>query len=192
VHWIWTRAEPTPIPGLDGALDTLDLAGFTRNVGLPMRAAVPVIELSRAPVPPDALADHLGIPGFDGLIFSRRLRTLLDAAGIDNVQYFPCWIRTTGPDMARDMPPNFVVANVVGRVACIDRDASLLETDAADPAIIEFVEQFVIDEDAVAGIDLFRLAEIPRLLVASDRVKDACERANITGAKFVPVDQYSD
>jgi hypothetical protein len=189
MHWVWTSvSQAPPEPALAGAADEFAFAGLSCDSGLLVRGELPVLDLAPSGVLPESLVDNISVPSFRGLILSNRFRQLLDDVGVDNLQYFPCRIRLAG---SAGRPADYVVANVVGRVGCVDREASRLVTDEVDPTIIEFVDVLVFDEKAAGPFDVFRPVELPHLVVVSDRVKAACEAAQITGVRFQAVTEYS-
>jgi hypothetical protein len=181
MHWIWVSGassdaelvllETPPI------VEQLDLHFDT---GALQAGPVPSIVLQRDDTNPGMLTDNLVAPGVNGLVFSSRLRQVLAAAGIDNIQYFDFTIRTGDGVEIRD----YWIANIVGRVACVDMARSELALDADVPGEVAFIESLALNEEAAAGFDLFRLHEDNTVVVASDRVKRVCEETQITGVTF--------
>lgn len=124
--------------------------------------------------------DHLSVGGLPGLVFSRRLRCLLEAVPVSNLQYVPLQI-AGAPDAVADA--GYRIANVLGVVDCIDKDASDLEYFSDGE--IEFINRLVLDEDRIPrGLEIFRLAGRPTLVLVSQTFKDAVEGAGMTGFVF--------
>lgn len=188
-HWIWAN-EPTAddeamIYGTPRAVEALDLEF---NNGLLVTTKVPPIEVVQDDDSQGVLTDNLIASGTNGLLFSTRLRDLLQKIGIDNIQYFPAVVRNP---VEKTSTKDYSIANIIGRVACIDRKSSELEMSPDDPDRIEFIESLAIDEKKARGLDLFRLDEKTEIIVLSDRVKKACEKAKITGVRFYPPKDFT-
>jgi hypothetical protein len=186
MYWIWT-SEPTAkgeaaIPGGAPIVDRLDVEFET---GFAVRRKVPLIEIVRDERSQGTLADSVIVRGA-GLLFSSRLRQALASVALDNIQYFPVIVRNPLDGTETD---DYHIANIVGRVSCVDRENSVLEMDDEDE-VVEFVDVLAIDEAKTNGFDLFRLHEEPAMIIASDRVKEACEAHRITGVQFFDPREY--
>jgi hypothetical protein len=182
MYWIWAN-EPTGddeamIYGTPGVIEERDLRF---DMGVLVNAAVPLIEIARDEDSQGVLTDNLIASGTNGLLFSSRLRTLLESLGIDNIHFFPCVVRNPADGSEST---DYQLANIVGRVACLDVANSEITTDPDDPQDIEFIDALALDESKIRGIELFRLHEATQVIVAGDRVKSACEGAKITGVRF--------
>jgi hypothetical protein len=187
-YWVWAN-EPTAddeamIYGVPPAVERL---GLRFNDGLLVTRSVPVLEIERDADSQGVLTDNLIAAGVKGLLFSSRLRKLMAELGIDAIQYFPAVVRNPGDGTeTRD----YEVANVIGRVACLDRKSSVVESAPDDPDYIEFIEALALDTARMRGYDFFRLDEKSQILIASDRLKSACERAKITGVRFYAPSEF--
>lgn len=138
--------------------------------------------------PPDGrLCDHLPVGEIPGLVLSERLCAVLDGLGISNVEYVPLSLVDPFSGQTHD---RYRIANVIGVVDCVDRDASDLEF--YPDGDIEFIDRLVLDEDRIPpGLDLFRLAGRTTLVIASQRLKDAITEAGITGCVFYRPQDYA-
>jgi len=186
MYWVWT-SEPsakgeTIIFGGAPIVDRLDVELET---GFAVRKRVPPIEIVRDERSQGTLADSVIVRGA-GLLFSSRLRQALASVALDNIQYFPVIVRNPLDGTETD---DYHLANIVGRVSCVDRENSVVEMDDEDD-VVEFVDVLVIDEARTNGFDLFRLHEEPEMIIASDRVKQACEAHRITGVQFFNPREY--
>ena len=85
------------------------------------------------------------------------------------------------------------VINILDRVDCLDRQQSAIKyfpEDYSQPlkrGKPNSVERLIIDPTRAEGHDLFRLADWEVAVIASERIKQAMEDANITGVEFWPV-----
>ncbi len=187
-YWIWanepTAEEDAMIYGVPPVIATL---GLLFNQGRLVTAPVPLIEIERDSDSQGRLTDNLIAGGLKGLLFSSRLRELLRSTGIENLQHFPTVLRnpTDGTETG-----DYTLTNVLGRIECVDRAKSVLKHPPGDPDHIEFIESLALDTRRIRGHDLFRMGEVPEILVASERVKRACEGANITGVRFHAPEDY--
>jgi hypothetical protein len=189
VYWIWANERSDDaearISGTPEVVEREDLA-FDRGVRL--TRAVPLVEIVRDEDSQGVLTDNLIAPGTNGLVMSKRLRDTLARAGVTNIDYYPCRITNPADGSVTD---DYQIANVIGQIACVDREASDLEMHPKRPDEIEFINSLVLDESAIAGPLMFRLAEFRQLIVVHDQVKDACTAAGITGIKFYRPEEFS-
>jgi hypothetical protein len=181
-YWVWAN-EPTGdneamVYGVPPVVEQL---GLRFNDGNLVTQSVPLIQIDRDADSQGVLTDNLIAAGSKGLLFSGRLRSLIAQLGIDNIQYFPTVIRNPSDGTQTS---DYELANIIGRVWCLDREASVIECAPNDPDYIEFIETLALDTARIRGHDLFRLGEKAQILIASDRLKRACETAKITGVRF--------
>jgi uncharacterized protein DUF1629 len=188
-YWVWAN-EPTSddeamIYGVPPVVASL---GLRFNEGSLVTTTVPLIEIERDADSQGVLTDNLIAAGTKGLLFSSRLRGLIAQLGIDNIQYFPTLIRNPSDGtQTRD----YELANILGRVWCLDRKGSALESSPDDPDYIEFIESLALDSARIRGQDLFRLGEKAQVIIASARLKRACESAGITGIRFYAPPEFT-
>lgn len=86
---------------------------------------------------------------------------------------------------------DYQLANIVGRVACVDIAGSDVQMHPNAPGSIEFIDSLEIDEAKARGNLLFRLAEHTQVIVMADVVKHACEAAGLTGMRFLRPEDFS-
>ena len=110
------------------------------------------------------------------LVVSSVTRAALSDAGVDNVEYFPATLRM---EITGDVFPDYWVANVVGTVSCVDRDASAFEPVGDGPQ--GALRAFEVDPARTQGLLLFRLAEDRRLVLVHERVATALLAAGLQG-----------
>jgi hypothetical protein len=146
----------------------------------------PLLTLSAEDDRTSALSDLL-LTQFNLLVCSPRLRGAFDAAGVNNIEYVPVKVedRTTGATYE-----DYRIANVVGSIACLDVANS--EVATFDSGKYRSVEAFSLLEDRIQPLPgmksaplIFRLAEFKYHVLAHESVKAACEKAKITGVKFI-------
>jgi len=133
--------------------------------------------------------NHLDHPALDvqvtgkTLLFSKRLITLLNELGIDNIQYFDANVVYTPTDTTLD----YKVANIIGAISGVDINNSELIID--DDIIIE-IEKLSFDEDKMSGHKIFRLEESILHIIVHKSIKEAMEASKITGVMFLTDDEF--
>jgi Immunity protein family (Imm11) len=136
---------------------------------------------------PTKLSDML-LLNADLHVYSPKMRATLDAAGVTNIEYFPI----TVIDQARGKTwDDYRVANILGNIACLDIDKSVVKP-FADGVGYRVVEEFHLIEERIRPLPgmktppvLFRLAEFPFYVIAHESLKAACESAGLTGVRFI-------
>ena len=142
---------------------------------------------------PTVISDLVLAPA-DMLIFSPKLMACLADVGVKNIQYFP--IRLV-EKKAKKVTDDYRLANIVGSVACLDVENSEV-TKLSSGRGFRAVEQFNLLEDRIKPLPgtktkplLFRLAEFKYHVIADEAIKATCEKNKITGAEFVPTQEYA-
>jgi hypothetical protein len=128
-----------------------------------------------------------GLPDLDTHLLpiaSSRLRTLLDAERIDNLQYRPARIANRERRIVVDQ----WAFNVLGLVEAVDRTSSEAEPYLGGPGLV--LGRFALDPSRVDGARLFRLAEAPHLLIADDDLAARLRDAALVGVRVRPTEAY--
>lgn len=157
------------------------------NSGARISEQIPVIELRQGPDHQGSIPDHVPT-ALAGMVVSSRFRQALEAAGVDNIDYYDARILNTVTGAALD---GYHVANIIGRVACLDREASVVEPAPGIPDAILDIYEMVLDYDRIGDLRMFRLHELPFVILVDEGVKEAIQRAQITGVRLSPADGYS-
>ncbi len=132
------------------------------------------------------MTDHLSISEVYGLTFSSRLRELLERIGVDNIEY--CNLEIVDPRTGAKYS-DYKIANVIGRVDCVDKEKSDLEY--YDSGNIKYINKMIIDESKIPSeLRIFRLAGMAVLPLVHQSVKDAITEAGITGCVFYKPEEY--
>ena len=129
---------------------------------------------------PDYSRDGHGCP-----VFSDKLKNIMEAAGCDNIEYFPAQIVEYN---SSEPQSGYYAANIIGLIQCIDMDES--EVDEDEDGNIDEIEHLVIDESATRDLLIFRLAEMQDVILIHEHFKKPIEEAGITGVSLVPCDQW--
>jgi hypothetical protein len=132
------------------------------------------------------MTDYLAITELYGLVFSLRLRELLEEMGVNNIEYYNLDI--VNPRNG-DKYSDYKIANVVGLVDCIDTERSDLKY--FDDGDIKRIRKMYFDESRIPpDLRIFRLAKRSILTVVHQSIKDAITEAEITGCVFYKPEEY--
>ncbi|RKH55957.1 imm11 family protein [Corallococcus llansteffanensis] len=126
---------------------------------------------------------------FRGLVVSAKFRKVLEGAGVDNVDYYPVRIVNT---VTGEVKQDYFAANILGRVACMDLEASVYERSPLKPDMIRAIDELHLDESKLQGFKLFRLSEAFNIVLADESIKKAVEKAKLRGICFLPAEGYSE
>jgi hypothetical protein len=133
-------------------------------------------------------ADHDELPDYFELsatpIVSEKFVQQLKTLPFDNYQLFPVIVKMPGGQSA-----GHYILNVVGRVACVDVDAS--DTKKYKTKIMR-MNKMVLAEDLDADLNMFRANEYPLAIFISEPVRKGLEAGGLTGLLINPADGWSD
>jgi hypothetical protein len=126
-------------------------------------------------------------------VYSPKLVATLDAAGVDNIQYFPITIVDGKTGKSRS---DYKVANIIGLIPCLDIEHSSV-LYFRNSKNIRSVEEFRLLADRIVPLKgkkapplIFRLGESEFLVLAHESIKKAFEKDGITGATFTPTERF--
>lgn len=160
---------------LDGEMYGYDVWMFTQ-----CRPAIGAI----SPVPVEILADG-PVADFNdsnyAVIISRRLADFLrDFLPADAAEYLPADVSGAEGE--------WEVLNLLESIDCLDRERSKIEyrdmSDPDRPGEPRSVNRMVLDPLRASGHDLFRLKDWKVAVIASERFKNAFQKAGFTGIDF--------
>lgn len=166
-------------------MDNPDIPGYPDLVfdkGVRIKGQLPVFDFIQDKDCQGVLTDYLWT-ALRGLTVSERFKKTLDAAGVDNVDYYP--VRVVN-EVTGEVRSDYYVANVVGLIDCLDREKSGIISDPDVPGLITDIERIILKEDKAKGTLFFRLKNVSGVVIAHPRVKDAVTKAKLTGVKFTP------
>ena len=118
-------------------------------------------------------------------LVTERLKLVLDSCGISNIDYY--LVEVAGADKF-DSFPKYYALNVIGKVAAADPGKSEY-SEAFGQMGATLFSKFVLNNDAVRNLDLFRLAEQSFNIVVSEKIKLACQQAGIDTLRFIPLEE---
>ena len=149
----------------------------TVNVGLPLKLS---IYREKTAGPLDFTFTNSDMP-----VVTSRVAEILAAIAATDIQRIPVQVE------GREEP--YEIINVVSCIACVDRDRSdadwWTEADGRPEKIgrAKLVERLAVDPTKTGGAHLLRPKEWDLTIVASEPVKQALEKAKVSGIRFTKV-----
>jgi len=182
MYWIWFN-EPTADDeaAIYDPPVIFEEEDISLGDGVRVGRAIPPVTVVRDEDAQGVLPDNLTVPRAMGLVFSSRLRAVLTAVGVDNIDYYPCRITNPADGTTSE---DYMLANVIGKVECIDLAQSDLEMHPMLPNAIQFINTLVLNEEAIGDALIFRLADFLPIVVVHEKVKEAVAAAGVTGVRF--------
>lgn len=118
----------------------------------------------------------VGIP-----LVSPRMLEILRQTGVDNIDTYNAVIVDPRTGARYD---TYRAVNIIGTVACADLKKSAYDPDFKPPWMV--FRRLVIDETRTNGLGFFRLAEAPKVIIASEDVARALRTVRLTGFRLLP------
>jgi len=124
---------------------------------------------------PDFSQDGHGCP-----IISEKLLQLLITYGVDNLSYYPAKIITADQLLIEH---SYYAVNVVGLVSCLDRENSIYEEFRGK---VDNLEELVIDNNKAGNHLIFRLEEVPRIILIHEKFDQVFSDNKVIGVQLIP------
>jgi hypothetical protein len=156
------------------------------DAGIKIANSFPPLRLRHSVTPledtPDLLPTYLS-----NFLISSRIRQTLESAGVTNIDYYPVTILS-----ANGMPQNdgYFLGNIIGRIACLNRETSIFDTMAGDEEIALDIEEMHLTEARIGDAKIFRLHEHPSIIIVAEDIKTSFQRSKIVGVKFSEAEGY--
>jgi len=148
---------------------------------------LPELEIRFRAERPYTLTDDLVIQKRRCLVHSDRLADTLRRAGVDGIDYHACRLVNEADGTVFQ---THKAANLLDVIHCLDRERSELEIDDEEPNEIWYIHRLQLFEDRLGDSLMFRLGERLNTVIVHARVKEAVERAGLTGPVFLPAEGY--
>lgn len=168
---------------------TMRLYGISFSAGRRFAVAVPELEIRMDRASQGRLTDDLVIRKRRCIVHSNLLIEVLRSAGVDNIDYYPCRIVN---DLTGEIFRSHQAANILDMIFCLDQEGSELEIDDEEPNEIWYIHYLKLLEDRLGDALIFRLGERPSVVIVHQKVKEAVEKAGMTGVVFLPAEGYRD
>jgi len=188
MYWIWANERSDEYElRIDGVPPVIEEKDWSFDLGQYVVDSVPVIDVPYTMQPDERLTDNLIAPGCRGLLFNKKVKKIFNDAGVDNIQYFEARLVNTDSGEIND---DYVIANIVGKIDCLDYEKSELELD--QDGSIEYIDSLSIkNEDSVDYGNIFRLSAFHPVVVVSPLIKEEMENNKITGIRFYRPEDFS-
>jgi hypothetical protein len=159
---------------------------FYLSDGIPCAPYLPpTTELSLYEGAGDMLTDFIDNP--DRMLYvSQRVQDVLKSRGLVGaaVELLPFVLLDKRGRRVRE---SYAIANPLVRVPCLDFERSKYRRTASDPSELAEVKLLHVREDAVPeDAQLFRLGELPRLMVLRSDLLEAFQQAGLSGLAVHP------
>ncbi|WP_043709713.1 imm11 family protein [Corallococcus macrosporus] len=159
---------------------------FYLRDGVPSASYVPpTTELTLNQQAGDFLTDFIANP--DRVLYvSPRVREVLASRGLigEAVELLPFVLLDK---RGRRVPDAYVIANPLMRVRCLDVERSKVRRRTGRPGqIVEIKSLHLCDEAIPEDAQLFRLEELPKLMVLRSDLLEAFQQAGLTGLAVHP------
>ncbi len=127
-------------------------------------------------VVPDLVANNFHLH-----IVSSRLKHLLE--GSSEGEFLPVSIYNHKGRVAEE---DYYIANVFNAVECVDRSRSRCIESATRPGQLSILKSLQLDTQRIpAESQLFRLKEMPALIIIRSDLRARLEAAGVTGVRYV-------
>ena len=120
-------------------------------------------------------------------IISSNFRKLLTESRITCIEFHPVELicKRNGT-----VDNSYSFLNILDNIACFDWQKSEFETGFIRYDVVREVRKLTIRKDKIKGRDLFRIEEIPSVIVVSLRLRKIIEAAEISGIQFKEIDAF--
>lgn len=127
----------------------------------------------------DYLQGAVSIP-----VISEQFRTIVAEYEPEKVEFYPVEIICDEED---GVDHSYSFMNILDNVDCFDRTRSQFSADDLMPAVIWSIEHLVIDESVIRGRHIFRMVDFETLIFVSGALRQAIEKAELSGVSFLDV-----
>lgn len=115
---------------------------------------------------------------------SQRMRARMEAAGVDNIEYYPVEMTERGSGKRID---GYFAINVIGRMACMDRQRSKFTEWRKR---IARIQSLALDEGAIQGMKVFRPHEYLAVILVDENVAESIR--GLPGVDLRPAEGWGD
>lgn len=178
-HWIWSGYFPGSGHAFAEAQEGLSPSQLDALlVGKPLGEPLPEVRVTA--LSPGKLPGAMA-SAFHALLAADKVKKAVEAHVAEGVQYLPASLK--------GKRGSYHVVNPTVRVAALDRKKSEFETYPGTEAM-RSVRKLVLGKIPADAPALFRLEEIPQLILVSDALKKALEKASASPGEFESPGEY--
>jgi hypothetical protein len=117
-------------------------------------------------------------------LFHNMLCEELTKLGVDNVEYFP--VDLENPEGV--IEKKYSLVNIIGLVDAVDKSNSVIEPRATGTR--GDLKSFKIDPAAARGLRIFRIPEVPSLIIIDETLQAALNAFEPAGAWMLPTGEF--
>lgn len=172
---------------IEGVPPQINQNNWNFNYGNMQTNPIPIIDIPYTMQSDEIKTDNLVAPGCRGMLINGTVKKIFDSLKIDNVQYFDARLIDI---QTGNIDNSYCIANIIGKVACVDMAHSLLQLD--DDGRIEFIDKLVLNVQSNNKYGhIFRLAEFLPIVIISNQLCAELKSKKITGFKFYTPEDFS-
>lgn len=123
-------------------------------------------------------------------VVSERFKLFLDNHGVDNIQYIKATVIDREGEPAKT---GFYVANIIGLVDCIDRDASKMKARPdknGELTIIFRIRKLILKANVFNPSHLYRTAYFSGLILVDEFLKQKIDESTLEGIKLISPERW--
>ena len=122
------------------------------------------------------------------LLISNRFKSLLEDFNPKHIEYLPVSINN---HKGRIASKDYWIANFTTLTKAVDRELSDFDEDPVDADEIFTFEKLILQEEIlISGDEIFRLKELPRLILARQDLVERINKNGLTGMIFVETRKF--
>lgn len=147
-----------------------------------------MMEFKYSANPADIVQDNIPANGMSGLLISEAVKETFDAIDVSNIQFFP--VKLTNLQGGKTLG-QYYFANIIGIYSIVDIEKSIVEMCPVVKDMFFSIESLIfeeIEEDEYPPI--FRLKEMPSVIIVNDLIKEIIEKSSLTGFRFHKPEHY--
>lgn len=183
-YFILTASDDPQYCSINKRPPALEGKKWKLSQGEPMGADYPPdvrMEMSKdhpGLVVPDVIGNDLHL-----FLVSGRLKTLLERESNARSEYLPASIINHKGRLATQ---DVFIINVLERVDCVDRPRSEVDESHIEPGTLGGLFRLQVDAGRIPSeAKLFRLGEMPSLILVRNDLRASMEAQGLTGARYV-------
>lgn len=187
MHWILAseRSDEKEL-AIDGIPQIIEHLDLNFDYGIKITDLVPLIDIPYSSSNNELKTDNIIVAPRIGLLINKKMEAILDSLNIENIQYYSTRLINNS---SSEIDESYKIANVIGKIACVDKENSDLEFYADGE--IQFIDKLALNLEKNKNYGhIFRLAEFSPIIVISNILKTKIEEANITGFKLYAPEEF--
>jgi len=172
---------------IDATPEVIERQGWRFDRGDLLAKLPPPVDVPFDIEPDERIVDNIPAYGCRGLLINGRVRAVFDEMNVGNVQYVDARLVNR---RSRDVLTPYWIANIVGKIACVDKEKSELEY--YDDGQIKFIDKLALKPmQHLQYGHMFRCAEFLPVIMVSEELKAALQARRISGFRYYLPEEFS-